>query len=78
MTTPDTTEAQILIDWFADGAGFSMGTKAPHKWVLQAESELRRLAAEIGQGEDQARCNDPQRIEPPQERNNDGGEAVAG
>jgi len=45
MTT-DATEAQILIDWFADSAGFSMGTKAPHKWVLQAESELRRLAAE--------------------------------
>lgn len=30
-----------LIKWFAEENGFSHGTKAPHKWVLQAAQELR-------------------------------------
>lgn len=36
-----------LIDWFAEANGFSGGTKAPHKWVLQAEQELRIHAAAL-------------------------------
>ena len=38
----DTTE---LLAWFTEADGFNQGTKAPHKWVLRAEQELRRLAA---------------------------------
>ena len=33
--------AQVLVDWFDEANGFSHGTKAPHKWVLQAQEELR-------------------------------------
>ena len=36
-----------LIEWFAEADGFSQGRKAPHKWVLQAEQELRIQAATI-------------------------------
>lgn len=39
---PD-NEALRLIAWFDEEEGFRQGTKAHHKWVLQAESELRRL-----------------------------------
>lgn len=39
-------EALRLVEWFEEGGGFQQGTKAPHKWVLQAEQELRRLHAE--------------------------------
>ena len=38
-------EAAELLAWFAEAGGFNQGTKAPHKWVLRAEQELRRLAA---------------------------------
>ena len=34
-----------LLSWFEEAGGFAQGTKAPHKWVLQAEQELRRFAA---------------------------------
>ena len=30
-----------LVTWFEEANGFAQGTKAPHKWVLQAEQELR-------------------------------------
>ena len=36
-----------LVEWFEEADGFSFGTKAPHKWVLQAEQELRTQAAAI-------------------------------
>lgn len=38
-------EAAELLDWFVEAGGFNQGTKAPHKWVLRVEQELRRLAA---------------------------------
>jgi len=37
------TEAEELLQWFDECEGFESGTAAPHKWVLQAHSELRRL-----------------------------------
>ena len=40
--------------------------------------DLRRLAAEIGQRQDQAGRDDAERIEPAEEGDDDGGEAVAG
>ena len=40
----DLSEAQELLVWFAEDEGFSQGTAAPHKWVLRAEQELRRLS----------------------------------
>jgi hypothetical protein len=36
-------EALRLAEWFDEEDGFRQGTKAPHKWVLQADAELRRL-----------------------------------
>lgn len=36
-----------LVEWFAEANGFSQGRAAPHKWVLQAEQELRIQAATI-------------------------------
>ncbi len=38
-------DALRLADWFDEANGFNQGTKAPHKWVLQSASELRRLHA---------------------------------
>lgn len=38
------SEAQELAEWFDEASGFKQGTSAPHKWVLRADSELRRLA----------------------------------
>jgi hypothetical protein len=40
-----------LIKWFAEEGGFSNGTKAPHKWVLQAEQELRIQAAALAEAQ---------------------------
>lgn len=40
-----------LIDWFKEADGFHQGTKAPHKWVLQAHSEIIRLRARIAEVE---------------------------
>lgn len=37
------SEALFLLEWFDEEEGFQQGTKAPHKWVLQAAAELRRL-----------------------------------
>lgn len=39
--------SEDLIEWFEEEDGFSQGTKVPHKWVLQAEQELRRQAEHI-------------------------------
>ena len=36
-------EALRLTAWFYEEDGFNQGTRAPHKWVLQANSELSRL-----------------------------------
>ena len=41
------TEALDLIAWFDECDGFRQGTDAPHKWVLQADSELRRLSEQV-------------------------------
>ena len=41
------TEALELIAWFDECDGFRQGTDAPHKWVLQADSELRRLSEQV-------------------------------
>ena len=38
-----------LLDWFAESDGFAHGTKAPHKWVLQAEQEIRWLQARVAE-----------------------------
>lgn len=40
-----------LIDWFKEADGFHQGTKAPHKWVLQAHSEIIRLRAHLAEVE---------------------------
>lgn len=48
-----THEAKLLIAWFAEEDGFKNGTKAPHKWVLQVESELRRQDEAITKIQDQ-------------------------
>ncbi|KFJ08708.1 hypothetical protein DR66_6069 [Delftia acidovorans] len=45
-TAPTPSEAHELLDWFRESDGFGQGTKAPHKWVLRAEQELRRLQAD--------------------------------
>lgn len=47
MTTTQTPvdardETTELLAWFDESGGFNQGTKAPHKWVLRAEQELRR------------------------------------
>lgn len=36
-----------LIEWFKEADGFSQGTKAPHKWVLQAEQEITALRVRL-------------------------------
>jgi hypothetical protein len=41
--TIEATMSDDLIKWFKEADGFSQGTKAPHKWVLQAEQEIRML-----------------------------------
>lgn len=46
-TSTEQPEALRLIEWFAESNGFNQGTKPPHKWVLQAEQELRRLHARV-------------------------------
>lgn len=40
-----------LIAWFKEAGGFEQGTKAPHKWVLQAEQELRIQAAALAEAQ---------------------------
>ena len=54
-------EATRLVDWY-DEDGFKEGTKAPHKWVLQAVAELRRLCDEnaaLRQAIEQAEKQEP-------------------
>lgn len=41
---PETNE---LCRWFDEEDGFKQGTAAPHKWVLQANSEIHRLQARV-------------------------------
>jgi hypothetical protein len=40
-----------LIDWFEEADGFCGGTRAPHKWVLQAHSEIILLRARLAEVE---------------------------
>ena len=42
-----------LCQWFNEGDGFKQGTAAPHKWVLQANSEISRQHARIAELEEQ-------------------------
>lgn len=46
-TSTEQPEALRLIEWFEESGGFCQGTKAHHKWVLQAEQELRRLHTRV-------------------------------
>lgn len=39
----DFSEVDSLLSWFNENDGFSQGTRAPHKWVLQTHAELIRL-----------------------------------
>ena len=43
----DFSEVDSLLSWFNENDGFSQGTKAPHKWVLQTHAELIRLRAAL-------------------------------
>ena len=43
----DFSEVDFLLSWFNENDGFSQGTKAPHKWVLQTHAELIRLRAAL-------------------------------
>lgn len=63
-TAPTPDEAQELIEWFLAADGFAQGTRAPHKWVLRAEQELRRLRAynEILRGDYALRGSQIQRM----------------
>ncbi len=49
MTHTSTEQPEIneLCQWFNEGDGFKQGTAAPHKWVLQANSEISRQHARI-------------------------------
>ena len=55
MTHTSTEQPAIneLCQWFNEGDGFKQGTAAPHKWVLQANSEISRLHARIDELEEQ-------------------------
>ena len=64
MENKQQPEAQMLIDWFEESGGFSQGTKAPHKWVLQAEQELRRQHARIAELESQLEAIGAGGVEP--------------
>ena len=59
MTQSTTTEqeALVLLSWYEEGDGFAQGTKAPHNWVLRAESELRRLNSYVIELESEAQAN---------------------
>ena len=56
MTHTSTEQPVIneLCQWFNEGDGFKQGTAAPHKWVLQANSEISRQHARITELEDAA------------------------
>ena len=56
MTHTSTEQPEIneLCQWFNEGDGFKQGTAAPHKWVLQANSEIFRQHARIAELEDVA------------------------
>lgn len=55
MTHTSTEQPAIneLCQWFNEGDGFKQGTAAPHKWVLQANSEISRQHARIAELEAQ-------------------------
>ena len=55
MTHTSTEQPAIneLCQWFNEGDGFKQGTAAPHKWVLQANSEISRQHARITELEEQ-------------------------
>ena len=55
MTHTSTEQPEIneLCQWFNEGDGFKQGTAAPHKWVLQANSEIFRQHARIAELEEQ-------------------------
>ena len=61
MTHTSTEQPAIneLCQWFNEGDGFKQGTAAPHKWVLQANSEISRLHARIAELEAQLSATHP-------------------
>lgn len=46
-TSTEQSEVNELCQWFDEADGFTQGTAAPHKWVLQAYSEINRLHARV-------------------------------
>ena len=52
-TSTEQPEINELCQWFNEGDGFKQGTAAPHKWVLQANSEISRQHARIAELEAQ-------------------------
>ena len=52
-TSTEQPEINELCQWFNEGDGFKQGTAAPHKWVLQANSEISRQHARIAELESQ-------------------------
>lgn len=47
MNQAQQPEVNELCKWFDEEGGFKQGTAAPHKWVLQANSEIHRLHARV-------------------------------
>ena len=66
MTHTSTEQPEIneLCQWFNEGDGFKQGTAAPHKWVLQANSEIFRLHARNAELESQLEAIGAGGVEP--------------
>jgi hypothetical protein len=46
-TSTEQPDINELCQWFNEGDGFNQGNAAPHKWVLQANSEISRLHSRV-------------------------------
>ena len=74
MTHTSTEQPEIneLCQWFNEGDGFKQGTAAPHKWVLQANSEIFRLHARNAELESQLEAIGAGGVEPLRKQAEDG------
>ena len=74
MTHTNTEQPAIneLCQWFNEGDGFKQGTAAPHKWVLQANSEISRQHARIAELEAQLSAIGAGGVEPMRKQAEDG------
>ena len=61
-TSTEQPEINELCQWFNEGDGFKQGTAAPHKWVLQANSEISRQHARIAELEAELEAAQAQRV----------------